>query len=393
MSHDNTIKPNPNKSEGNLIGGDSIRLDHLDGIRGLMAMWVFMGHLYFACTSSNLPIGPHGLAVDVFMVLSGFLMAFHWERRHGDQVTKNLVSRFYIKRFFRIAPLFYVIVIIAHFAHSSVSEMRIESITVLQPASEYTASLSERIDTSPLSFKDLLIHLTFLFGLIPEYVSSNNIPDWSISLEMQFYFIFPLLILLLRKIGPITIITAVVVVAMFTNRLIDVYSSADGFITFSQPSILPLKIHVFLVGMLLALAYNRKQIKKHYTTHLVLCALCLLDGVVWQVALCIFVIAAPLFLTLPRVDLGISFLSSRLLRFLGEISYGVYLIHNLLFYPILSYLVKLDWFLSLNSNLRFMTSAAICIPVVFGVATILYYLVELNGIKVGKIIDRKLCAK
>ena len=46
---------------------------------------------------------------------------------------------------------------------------------------------------------DLLSHLTILFGLIPGHTASSGLPDWSLSLEMQFHAVFPRVYLAARR--------------------------------------------------------------------------------------------------------------------------------------------------------------------------------------------------
>jgi len=48
----------------------------LDGIRGLLAMWVFWGHICIFVGLKMPILGTPALAVDLFMLLSGFLMAY-----------------------------------------------------------------------------------------------------------------------------------------------------------------------------------------------------------------------------------------------------------------------------------------------------------------------------
>ena len=86
----------------------------LDGLRGFMAFWVFYGHVKMA-SIGKLPIwGSASLAVDGFMLLSGFLMAYHWNIRQSKfDLLKNQMNDFYIRRFFRIAPLYYVLLTVA----------------------------------------------------------------------------------------------------------------------------------------------------------------------------------------------------------------------------------------------------------------------------------------
>lgn len=75
----------------------------LDGVRGLLALTVVAGHLglnNFA-ERHNLPGIIFHLSVDVFFLLSGFVLA-HSAKRKFDP------KQFAIKRFFRLAPVFYI---------------------------------------------------------------------------------------------------------------------------------------------------------------------------------------------------------------------------------------------------------------------------------------------
>ncbi|CAH2786711.1 MAG: Acyltransferase 3 [uncultured Caballeronia sp.] len=44
---------------------------------------------------------------------------------------------------------------------------------------------------------NVVTHLTYTFGMFPRYAFNTPLPDWSIGLEMQFYAVFPLLMLLI----------------------------------------------------------------------------------------------------------------------------------------------------------------------------------------------------
>ena len=53
----------------------------LDGLRGVAALMVLVFHVFDACTSN---IIPHGyLAVDMFFVLSGFVIGYSYDDRWG----------------------------------------------------------------------------------------------------------------------------------------------------------------------------------------------------------------------------------------------------------------------------------------------------------------------
>jgi len=84
----------------------------LDGLRGLLALWVLTYHLSMTVLAKPTPWGNGAVAVDIFMLLSGFLMAYHWELRK-DRFTSffSQTIDFWIRRFFRITPVYWTLLI------------------------------------------------------------------------------------------------------------------------------------------------------------------------------------------------------------------------------------------------------------------------------------------
>lgn len=61
------------------------RIACLDGLRGLAALWVLIGHAHIL-TGFRVPIiGDPDLGVDLFVMLSGFLMVFHYQLRRKKE--------------------------------------------------------------------------------------------------------------------------------------------------------------------------------------------------------------------------------------------------------------------------------------------------------------------
>jgi len=56
----------------------------LDLARGFLAFWVYYAHLKMASIGKDVIWGSPALAVDGFMLLSGFLMAYHWVLREDS---------------------------------------------------------------------------------------------------------------------------------------------------------------------------------------------------------------------------------------------------------------------------------------------------------------------
>ena len=159
------------------IERQSSRLPGLDGLRGISILLVLMlhsvwyKHLHLSDQTAEYlnqvtyPLGTFG--VPIFFVISGFLITYlllREEAKNGHICLKN----FWLRRFFRIVPpvALYVAIVVCY------------SLPV----------------GSGLDLKDLTAVLLFFRNL----VSGGGMTDhfWSLSLEEQFYLLWPLLLFL-----------------------------------------------------------------------------------------------------------------------------------------------------------------------------------------------------
>ncbi|MDQ3839630.1 MAG: acyltransferase [Thermoproteota archaeon] len=102
------------KNENSITEVDR-HLPFLDGLRGVAALWVFISHIMLL-TGSYIPILSKGeLAVDLFMVLSGILITHNYliKEDHEPWYSMGTWVNFWIRRVFRIAPVYYVMLVIA----------------------------------------------------------------------------------------------------------------------------------------------------------------------------------------------------------------------------------------------------------------------------------------
>ncbi|MBC4671612.1 acyltransferase [Klebsiella quasipneumoniae] len=75
----------------------------LEGLRGIMALWVVFGHSLASLPAFSTRIPPTALnsyAVDVFIILSGFVIFFMLDNK------KQVYSDYITQRFFRIFPIY-----------------------------------------------------------------------------------------------------------------------------------------------------------------------------------------------------------------------------------------------------------------------------------------------
>ncbi len=240
--------------EDRMSYGDRNRIPFLDGVRGYASLWVMLGH-FSTRTGFWVPVlESPGIAVDIFMIVSGFLMTQHFflrEKTEPWQAGRTWII-FYVRRFFRIAPLYYAVLIPSFLAFRFLVEAQRETLKAL-------LNIDFHATANP-DVSNVLIHISFLFGLLPKYSSVLAIPDWSLSLEMQFYAVFPFLMLAARR-WNILGLSLVTLPVWFLARYFR--SSAGGWNPvgqmFSLQSFLPLKIGLFLIGMILAWTWMEEK--------------------------------------------------------------------------------------------------------------------------------------
>lgn len=160
----------------------------LDGIRGI-ALWTVIGyHAYRIVLAGPAALGvevpvwawPFGVAkfaIDVFFVLSGFLVVASWESLRRRASSMAAAARTYTaRRALRVTPAWWA------------------CLAVLVP-------LRAPELLTPDRWGDLLLFATFQQYVVPGLASAVNTPSWSLTVEIQFYAVVPLLAWGLRRLG------------------------------------------------------------------------------------------------------------------------------------------------------------------------------------------------
>ena len=172
-----------------------------DGLRGLLALWVVIAHILSFCGYADVAIPrPFGMAwavfvdavtaVDVFIILSGFVITFQLRERRPSYV------KFMVGRVFRIYPVYLVClgigIGVASFAPVVVESKTWQNTAFVQWFGGACAEEQNRLGPH------VAAHLTLLFGLLPALVLPHATatllaPAWSLSLEWQYYLVAPLI--------------------------------------------------------------------------------------------------------------------------------------------------------------------------------------------------------
>jgi len=159
---------------------ESRKLAFVDVARGLailLVIWVHHGQVF-----SDLPmiqvVSSYGqLGVQLFFLASAFTLCMSSQARRNET---GALRNFMLRRFFRIAPLYYLGLLV-YFSVSTLASRN-------NPAADdiYTAG-------------NVALNLLFVHGFSPSAYNGVVPGGWSIGAEMAFYALFPALILAMAK--------------------------------------------------------------------------------------------------------------------------------------------------------------------------------------------------
>lgn len=189
------------------------RLPALEGLRGLLALWVLFSHTVTAAGLGEdwrgpfavLRVGTH--AVDTFVILSGFVISYL------IVTARESYPVFVARRALRLYPV-YLICLLAAAALLPMLERVHGNLPFHHPHNDFLVAIFQR--SQARLPEHLLAHLTLLHAAVPTSVlpMSNYAilhPAWSLSLEWQFYLVAPALLWALLR-GPRTALAAVAAV-------------------------------------------------------------------------------------------------------------------------------------------------------------------------------------
>jgi peptidoglycan/LPS O-acetylase OafA/YrhL len=172
------------------VGNSAKRVDALTGARALAGLYILGMHfgrpLFARAPSWAETLREHGyIATSFFLMLSGFVLTVAYGRKLTDGVID--LRGFVVARVARLYPSFALgLVLLAPFA---LVHRWGESTAVFG-----NASIASKLLTGAA-------HLTMTHVLVPRLVTSWNVPDWCVSVEMWFYLAFPFVVawLFLRR--------------------------------------------------------------------------------------------------------------------------------------------------------------------------------------------------
>lgn len=354
------------------------KLSFINELRGIAIILVVAVHTAKSIHNLNpmlqttLNFGQMG--VQLFFLLSAFTLCLSSEKKVNETV-----FTFYLRRFFRIAPLYYFGLIIYHFISYQTQ--------VITNLTDY-------------NFKNTLANIIFIHSFYPP-ATNNIVPGgWSIGTEMTFYFLFPFILSLYKKISPYKWLLFLTPFLFFLasyllSKLLEVqyseFISNNRFYYFNIINQLP----VFLVGMSLFFLLKTKTLNFNKILSISISLTLLL--------LCIYILnfnfnpaLLPFIASLFFVFLFIFFKNSnkkiQLLNKIGTYSFSIYIFHYVFAIIVskqLSILLK-DYF---NSNLIFLVCFMVTLIITYLISSITFRFIETKGIILGNKLALKIKPK
>lgn len=361
-----------------------MKLMQLESLRGAMALWVFISHLLPSAGIDRGDANPFiklllsgGVAVDVFIMLSGFVIALTLSNQWG--AGRYSYSNYIKARFFRVFPILLVTTVISAF----LIDLSISVLEGLPWEIEQNTTRLEYLEASRDNFKyHFLAHLSMMHGaldfFLPYSSYSINGPAWSISLEWQFYLLAPYIVGYLMRGGLSSRVVLLLISALLSLAFIRYF--------YNYPAFLPNKIEFFVVGIVSYFFYSKGIATdisvRHYFVGMIVLVLVTksLPLLIW-----LFIMWTILDREGALAVKVSSIVNAGVFQWFGRMSYSFYLIHMPTIY--LSMYVLEEYFLT-DSKLGFLIFLLVfsfSASILFSM--LLYRFVERPFIALGKRIN------
>jgi peptidoglycan/LPS O-acetylase OafA/YrhL len=353
-------------------------------LRGLLSCWVVASHMLLASgfRYEALPrliriLVQGGYAVDVFIILSGFVITkLVAEKREAYRV-------FILRRFLRLFPVFAVTMLVAILLRPLIWSILASGWSPDLAALEYDRA---RWDSETHYFwVHILAHLPMLHGAIPEtllpYSGVGFLPPaWSISLEWQYYLVAPFLAYVGRRFGPggwFILVIGSILTSFQTAPIMDHL--------FPMQSFLPQKLLLFLIGgSCYWIFVEVGGVHRDLAWRLFFFVAPVVLWVTLSIPLAIWTAVFALILgnaENPGISRFKAFLNLPGIQRLGAISYSTYLVHLCCIWLVQACLLRMAP--QINRVGMLIGLLILAAPLSFAASEILHRFIERPGIRLG----------
>lgn len=326
-------------------------LPGLHALRGLAATATILYHLHLMQPIFKVEylsfVNSLGLGVTLFFMLSCFSL-FH--STHTKTHQNNWLFAYVMKRIFRIYPLFLLMIVVHLILHYI-------------------------LYGKVYNFAEIISNVLIVYQFYPGQHTSFVWAGWTIGVEVTFYCLFPLLLVISQK---IIFWLLLFIITMLLSRDIPQLVAQLNLDTSYGYMSFPRQLFVFIGGGLLYLIVNRYPINRNIT--ILLLAVFIMAVVLSQFAAYNMYFLKPadvLFFQVLLLSILIyslyksKLLFNRFTKFLGEASYTIYLLHPIVIAILKPYLTSI-YNLQLPVDIAFL----ICFLIVFSIVCVIAYIIN-----------------
>ncbi len=342
----------------------------LHALRGIAAVMIVIFHTHGIL---QLAVPPFlnfvplyfGTGVLLFFVISTFSLFLSTQKHVGKP---HWLTTYLIKRFFRIAPMFYLMIVV------------------------YLVALYIKFGKI-FSGTEIAINFLFLFNLFPKLHESIVWAGWTIGVEFLFYFILPFFLIYVTTLSRTFIAYFICIfISMIAKSL---YLILDLGVSYPYMSLL-VQLGVFSAGM--PAFYLWRHLQNHSPNSLmkqgpflifisicgIICSGLLISfdtngfwtHMLWGTGFSMLIIS--------QIQAPFTVITNRLTVHLGKISFSLYLLHPLLIVLLKPIYLSIYGSLWMPQSLHFISCCMVTLGVLIPAATLSYTMIESKGIQLGQ---------
>lgn len=366
------------------ISGPSVKnnFKYIDAIRGFAILGVVAVHVGQKCNdypSLLTDIATYGnYGVQLFFVASAFTLCLSIDNR--KQSERNLLRNYFLRRYFRIAPLYYFGIVFYFF-------VRIIGKGVFPPEG--------------YNFFNIITNITFLHGFNPNTFNYIVPGGWSIAVEFVFYIFFPFLIGVIKNWKHALIFVLLTIILSITGSYFWelIYGTVANKNSF-QYYVFTTQFSNFSIGILLFYIWKNKELisiksKLNFTVLSLLSFLVFISvftGAIRFPQIPYYHLLRPTIFSFSFLFLFYSFINKEWYFFInpitieiGKVSYSIYITHFIFAWFISPQIMTLmKSHIDFNRIIFFTLSYIITLTGSFLFSQITYLLIEKKGMEFAK---------
>jgi len=320
------------------------QLKHIDSLRGVAILMVILVHTaqsvsfiqqHEPLSSLAIILTNYGqVGIQLFFVISAYTLCISHIKRQQES---HRQLKFFIRRFFRIAPMYYVGIGFYALTYGLFNWLKTG---VIQIPEQY-------------NLVNVTSNLLFVHGFYPP-ANSNIVPGgWSIGTEMAFYVIFPLLFMMANKLSQrsVFIVLPFTIIIIIANYFIVQYLANIS----KQPLLnnsfwyynISNQLLVFCLGFGLFFLEKTSRLKAQSSVidGFLFVVFTIMALLVWYSShlMAFFwlpIISGLSFLFLYRLFAQLNWLNPPLLQKIGQLSFSMYIFHFVFSYQVTGQLCR-----------------------------------------------------